>query len=44
MNIPPRNNGDNSDEGEESDGNASVSLEERPGSAHYSGLAHYSVR
>jgi hypothetical protein len=29
MNLPPRNNGENSDEGKESDGNASVSLEER---------------
>jgi hypothetical protein len=43
MNIPPHNNGDNSDEGEESDGNASVSLEERPGYPHYSSLAHYIV-
>jgi hypothetical protein len=39
-NIPPRNNGENLDEGEESDGNASVSLEERPGSPQYSGLTH----
>jgi hypothetical protein len=40
MSIPPHNNGDNSDEGEESDGNASVSLEERSSSPHYSSLAH----
>jgi hypothetical protein len=40
MNLPPRNNGENSDEGEESGGNASVSLEERLSSPHYSGLAH----
>jgi hypothetical protein len=40
MNLPPRNNGENSDEGEESDGNASVSLEECLSSPHYSGLTH----
>jgi hypothetical protein len=39
-NIPPRSNAGNSDESEESDENSSVSLEEYPGSPHYSDLAH----
>jgi hypothetical protein len=39
-NIPPGSNAKNSSEGEESDENSSVSLEERPGSPHYSDLAH----
>jgi hypothetical protein len=39
-NIPPGCNAKNSSEGEESDENSSVSLEERPGSPHYSDLAH----
>jgi hypothetical protein len=40
MNIPLDNNAKNSSEGEESDENSSVSLEERPGSPYYSDLAH----
>jgi hypothetical protein len=40
MSIPPHSNAKNSSEGEESDENSSVSLEERPGSPHYSNLAH----
>jgi hypothetical protein len=39
-NIPAHSNAENPDEGEESDGNSSASLEERPGSPHYSDLAH----
>jgi hypothetical protein len=39
-NIPPDSNAKNSSEGEESDENSSVTLEERPGSPHYSDLAH----
>jgi hypothetical protein len=39
-NIPAHSNAENPDEGEESDGNSSASLEERPGSPHYSDLSH----
>jgi hypothetical protein len=39
-NIPPRSNAGNSDESGELDENSSVSLEEHPGSPHYSDLAH----
>jgi hypothetical protein len=40
MNIPAHSNAENPDEGEESDGNSSASLEECPGSPHYSDLTH----
>jgi hypothetical protein len=40
MNIPPRSNARNSNKSEESNENSSVSLEERPGSPHYSNFAH----
>jgi hypothetical protein len=39
-NISPHRNTENPNEGEESDGNSSVSLEERPGSPNYSDLTH----
>jgi hypothetical protein len=42
-NIPSGSNAKNSSEGEESDENSSVSLEEHPGSPHYSDLVHFIV-